>query len=95
MNMFDKNNVEVVRGFYRHYKGGIYEVLGFGTHTETVECLVHYLDSKNNFWMRPIDMWNEFVDYEGETVKRFVYFENQSDGLTEFLKVESTNNFLK
>ena len=103
MNRFDKNNIEVVRGFYRHYKGGVYEVLGFGTHTETGECLVHYLDSKNNFWMRPIDMWNEFVKYEVEietnseekeviTIKRFTYFENQEEGFNEFLKIESETN---
>jgi hypothetical protein len=30
-------------GVYKHYKGGLYQVLGIGQHTETEELLVVYI----------------------------------------------------
>ena len=49
----------------RHFKGGLYEVLGFAKHTETGVCLVIYqglLDGK--VWARPYDMFISKVDTE-------------------------------
>ena len=54
----------VSKGFYEHYKGGIYEVIGMSTHTETNERLVVYKDMSGNLWSRPESMWNQEIHIE-------------------------------
>ena len=60
-------------GRYRHFKGGEYEVKGVATHSETGEELVVYtpLYGEGGLWVRPLDMFLETVEYEGETRLRF------------------------
>lgn len=67
-------------GKYRHYKGGEYEVIGVGRHSETLEEMVVYralYDSlefgKNSLWVRPKSMFESDVEVEGKTMKRFEY----------------------
>tara|TARA_B100000745_G_scaffold268202_1_gene194160 strand:- start:1852 stop:2079 length:228 start_codon:yes stop_codon:yes gene_type:complete len=52
-------------GNYRHYKGGEYEVLFVGRHSETLEELVIYQDRNNRelVWARPLSM---FIENEGD-----------------------------
>ena len=63
----------VTPGLYQHYKGGRYEVIGEATHTETEEDLVLYraLYGERGLWVRPLEMFWETVDVEGEQVPRF------------------------
>jgi hypothetical protein len=56
---------------FRHYKGGIYEVIGTGTHTETGEELVFYKDTLGKHWIRPKGMFREEVEIDGKKVPRF------------------------
>lgn len=57
---------------YRHYKGGIYEVLAVARHTENDEVLVIYKSVSNGkCWARPLSMWEEQVDLYGKTISRF------------------------
>ena len=58
---------------YRHYKGNLYEFVGFAVNSETLEDMVIYkaLYGEGKTWVRPLAMWNEFVDVNGKTVKRF------------------------
>lgn len=58
---------------YRHYKGGIYEVLGYPKHTETGEALVYYREygAVENEWIRPFEMFFSEVEVDGERVQRF------------------------
>lgn len=60
-------------GRYRHYKGGEYDVLGVATHSETEEPLVVYrpLYGEGGLWVRPLAMFVETVELEGEVVPRF------------------------
>ncbi len=59
-------------GIYRHYKGGIYEVLTVARHTESGEDLVIYRSVTNQkIWARPLSMWEERVSVDGESVPRF------------------------
>ena len=62
-------------GKYRHFKGNEYEVLGTATHSETLEELVMYraLYGEGKLWVRPVSMWNETVEKDGQTVKRFEF----------------------
>lgn len=60
-------------GIYRHYKGQHYEVLGLAHHSETEEALVVYraLYGEYRLWVRPLSMFNQSVERNGQTVPRF------------------------
>lgn len=60
-----------MKGTYKHYKGGIYEVIGLGKHTETGESLVFYKDNEDNFWARPTEMFKGTIVVNGEIKQRF------------------------
>ena len=62
-------------GRYRHFKGKEYEVLGIARHSETEEELVVYRALYGDFslWVRPVSMWNETVERDGKTFRRFTY----------------------
>ena len=62
-------------GRYRHFKGKEYEVLGVARHSETDEELVVYRALYGDFglWVRPVSMWNEAVERDGKTFRRFTY----------------------
>ena len=66
-------------GTYKHYKGGIYEVVGMATHTETLESMVVYTDNKGKMWVRPSSMWNEAVDTPNGKMKRFTRVEGERE----------------
>ena len=62
-------------GRYRHFKGKEYEVLGVARHSGTEEELVVYRALYGDFglWVRPVSMWNETVERDGKTFRRFTY----------------------
>jgi len=61
-------------GTYRHYKGGLYQVLGVANHSETLEEMVYYkhLDD-GSFWVRPLKMFLDEVEVDGVKKPRFEY----------------------
>jgi hypothetical protein len=67
--------MEITKGLYRHYKGDVYEVLGFAKHSESLEKLIVYksADSENedDWWVRPVAMFQETVFKDGKELKRF------------------------
>lgn len=65
----------VIDGKYRHYKGNEYLVIDVATHSETEEEMVVYkaLYGEEKLWVRPLSMWNEKVNVNGEEVTRFTY----------------------
>ena len=69
---------EAIKGMYRHYKGGRYEVLGVAWHSESKEELVVYraLDAHQEpglpeFWVRPKEMFFDTLKIEGREFERF------------------------
>lgn len=62
-------------GLYRHFKGGIYEVLFVAKNSETLEDMVVYRANygEHGVWVRPLSMWNETVERDEKTFKRFEY----------------------
>jgi hypothetical protein len=64
---------EISPGRYRHFKGGLYEVLGVARHTETEEEFVVYraLYGEQGLWVRPKSMFLEKVMVGGREVLRF------------------------
>ena len=67
--------MDIKTGFYRHFKGKLYEVIGTATHSETREPMVVYraLYGENGLWVRPAAMWSETVDRDGYHGPRFQY----------------------
>jgi hypothetical protein len=67
--------VSIKPGKYRHYKGQDYEVFHVVRHSETEEQLVAYrcLYGDYSWWVRPLAMFQETVDIDGETTPRFSY----------------------
>ena len=65
------------KGIYRHYKGNLYEVVDVARHSETQESLVVYKTLYGDFstWVRPLDMFQETVDRDGQQVARFEFVE--------------------
>ena len=64
-------------GRYRHFKGNEYEVIGIARHSEDESPLVVYraLYGEHGLWVRPADMWNETVERDGRTCRRFEIIE--------------------
>ncbi|WP_328700202.1 DUF1653 domain-containing protein [Bacillus velezensis] len=62
---------EVVGCWFRHYKGGLYKVIGEVIHTETEEKLVTYEDQYAVLWARPKEMFFGKVIVDGKEIKRF------------------------
>lgn len=59
---------------YRHYKGNLYKIIAFATHSETMEDMIVYQSELNGqIWVRPKSMWNEVVNNDG--VLRFTLCE--------------------
>ena len=67
---------ETIRpGRYRHFKGNEYRVLYTARHSETLEPMVVYqaLYGERGIWVRPAAMWDEEIERDGRTVRRFTY----------------------
>lgn len=65
--------IETPIGFYRHYKGGLYEVIGTVRHSETLEPMTLYraLYGEHGLWVRPAAMFTEEVTIGGVRQPRF------------------------
>lgn len=65
------------KGIYKHYKGNLYRVIGFGKHSETLEDLVFYEalydNPKSKFWIRPMKMFDDEINTSEGIVRRFVF----------------------
>ena len=71
---------QLAAGRYRHYKGGEYQVIDVAIHSETEELLVIYrpLYGEGRLWARPLDMFVETVELDGEQVPRFAMIDSES-----------------
>lgn len=69
---------EIIPGKYKHFKGKEYEVIGVAHHSETLEPVVVYRAlyfseefGENALWVRPLTMFTEAVEHNGQQVPRF------------------------
>lgn len=69
-------------GIYEHYKGHKYRVLGVAKHSETLEDLVIYEALYDNdlskLWARPLVLFIEEVEVDGQKVPRFKFISDQT-----------------
>lgn len=67
---------------YRHYKGGLYRILWIGLNSDTDEKTVIYqnidpdvvytdVDNPDKVWARAEHVFDEDIEIDGETIKRF------------------------
>ena len=70
---------EIKPGKYRHFKGNLYEVIGTAKHSETLEEMVVYRAcyGEHGLWVRPAAMWDEVIERDGQTFRRFTPVENE------------------
>ncbi|MGH8433479.1 MAG: DUF1653 domain-containing protein [Pseudomonas sp.] len=68
-------------GLYRHYKGPEYRVFGVARHSETEEQVVVYqaLYGDYGLWVRPLSMFSETVEVDGQAVLRFALIKAEPD----------------
>jgi hypothetical protein len=62
-------------GIYQHYNQHFYQVSGIARHSETLEEMVIYQAMQGDYgiWVRPLTMFEETVDIDGEQKPRFTY----------------------
>lgn len=63
----------IEKGIYRHFKGQYYAVDNIAKHSETDEFYVVYraLYGERGLWVRPLEMFDETIEREGQKLKRF------------------------
>ena len=62
--------IVIHNGYYKHFKGTIYEVIGMCRNSNTLEEYVLYQDTtdKSKIWVRPVD---DFIAVLEGGLKRF------------------------
>jgi hypothetical protein len=67
----------IKKGVYKHHKGNLYEVIDVARHSETEEEHVVYrtLYGDHSLWIRPLSMFDEEIERDGKTIKRFEFVE--------------------
>jgi len=72
---------EIQKGWYRHFKGGLYQVVDTVIESESLSTMVLYRPKDSDYlWVRPYQMFISEVTREGKTHKRFTYIgENLPD----------------
>ena len=70
--------MRLAKGIYKHYKGKLYEVIGVAQHSETGEQMAVYktLYGDLSLWVRPLTMFEEMIERDGEQVARFEFIES-------------------
>lgn len=63
----------ITPGWYQHYKGQYYQVLGLVQHSEENQPYVLYqpLYGEQKLWVRPLQMFTEQVQVDGQWLERF------------------------
>ena len=56
---------------YRHYKGGLYELVCIAKLESDLSDMVVYRAADGSIWTRPKDVFFQLVDVDGKLVPRF------------------------
>lgn len=65
---------------YKHYKGGLYEIVATGFLEDTeVPCVIYCSLEKNIVWVRTAKNFLENIEYQGIVQSRFVAVQSAHD----------------
>ena len=69
--------MSIKQGIYRHFRGNNYHILGVAQHSEDGTIFVVYrpMYGARDLWVRPIEMFHEKVELDGQQVPRFEFLE--------------------
>lgn len=56
---------------YRHYKGGIYELVGEATLESDLTPMIVYRAADGRLWIRPKSVFLELIEVDGTLTPRF------------------------
>lgn len=56
---------------YRHYKGGLYEMMGAATLESDLSAMIVYRSADGALWIRPRAVFFEQVEVDGRLFPRF------------------------
>lgn len=56
---------------YRHYKGGIYELVGEATLESDLIPMIVYRAADGALWVRPKSVFLELIEVDGTLIPRF------------------------
>jgi len=56
---------------YRHYKGGLYDLVCMATLEADLSEMVVYRAADGSIWTRPKDVFFQLVEVDGQLVPRF------------------------
>lgn len=56
---------------YRHYKGGLYELVCEATLESDLTPMIVYRAANGTVWIRPKDVFFQQIEVDGKTVQRF------------------------
>ena len=75
--------MEVANGYYKHFKGNVYHVIGNATNTETYEHYViyHNIHDPTDLFARPLNNWLEDVWVDNNQRPRFTYLGETYNGM--------------
>lgn len=58
--------------YFRHWKGGLYKLVGIAKHSENLEEYVVYQSIKDGrMWVRPRRMFEDVLNIDGKDIPRF------------------------
>lgn len=60
---------------FRHYKGGIYQLVGEATQESDLSPVIVYLSHDGSMWTRPKEVFFEMLTIDGKQVQRFTQIE--------------------
>ena len=56
---------------FRHYKGGLYELVCEATLESDLTPMIVYRAADGSVWIRPRDVFFQLIEVDGKTVQRF------------------------
>ena len=70
--------MSIKKGIYRHFKGNKYQVIDIVRHSENQQYMVLYraLYGDHGLWVRPLQMFIEEIEVEGQKRPRFELIES-------------------
>jgi len=68
----------IIGEIYKHYKGGLYQIMSIAKHTESLDRLIIYKCLKsNNVWARPYGNFISNIYIDGYVTRRFIQQNNK------------------